>query len=221
MVAVDLEQLRVLAGCLGGCHVGDALCERDPVVGPGMHAPHDRRDGHLREGVGHGIPLRDSVGATAHEVDRCAVSDLLAGCGTQVEDSGQADHPDDLDRGSGARSAGRQLAPPGGPDGQVAAGTVTDVQDRAVSTREQTDEALLTAARIWGIIRQLAAAGSVTLADKGYAGAGQHVLTQYRGCGKPASQKAANSAHAKLRHCQRVAAAARLAAVAAITELRD
>jgi hypothetical protein len=32
----------------------------------------------------------------------------------------------------------------------------------------------LTAARIWGIIRQLATAGSITLADKGYTGAGQH-----------------------------------------------
>jgi hypothetical protein len=42
----------------------------------------------------------------------------------------------------------------------------------------------LTAARIWGIIRQLAA-GLITLADKGYIGAGQHVLTPYRGRGKP------------------------------------
>jgi DDE superfamily endonuclease len=61
----------------------------------------------------------------------------------------------------------------------------------------------LTAARIWGIIRQLAAAGLITLADKGYIGAGQHVLVPYRagasrprrkrptpptpGCGLPAS----------------------------------
>jgi hypothetical protein len=57
----------------------------------------------------------------------------------------------------------------------------------------------LTAARIWGIIRQLAAAGLITLADKGYIGAGQHVLVPYRGRGKPPSQKAANSAHARLR----------------------
>src|SRR5262249_44548524 len=57
----------------------------------------------------------------------------------------------------------------------------------------------LTAARIWGIIRQLADAGLIVLADKGYIGAGQHVLTPYRGRNKPASQKAANSAHAKLR----------------------
>ncbi len=57
----------------------------------------------------------------------------------------------------------------------------------------------LTAARIWGIIRQLAAAGLIVLADKGYIGAGQHFLTPYRGRNKPASQKAANSAHAKLR----------------------
>jgi hypothetical protein len=57
----------------------------------------------------------------------------------------------------------------------------------------------LTAARIWGIIRQLAAAGLIVLADKGYIGAGEHVLTPYRGRNKPASRKAANSAHAKLR----------------------
>ena len=57
----------------------------------------------------------------------------------------------------------------------------------------------LTAARIWGILRRLAAAGLIVLADKGYTGAGDHVLTPYRGRNKPASQKAANSAHAKLR----------------------
>jgi DDE superfamily endonuclease len=57
----------------------------------------------------------------------------------------------------------------------------------------------LTAARIWGIVRELADAGLIVLADKGYIGAGQHVLTPYRGRNKPASQKAANSAHAKLR----------------------
>jgi hypothetical protein len=57
----------------------------------------------------------------------------------------------------------------------------------------------LACARIWGIIRQLAAAGLIVLADKGYTGAGEHVMTPYRGRNKPASQKAANSAHAKLR----------------------
>ena len=57
----------------------------------------------------------------------------------------------------------------------------------------------LTAARIWGIVRALSAAGLITLADKGYIGAGQHVLVPYRGRGKPPSQKAANSAHARLR----------------------
>jgi hypothetical protein len=35
----------------------------------------------------------------------------------------------------------------------------------------------LTAARIWGIIRELAAVGLVVLADKGYHGAGDPVLT--------------------------------------------
>ncbi len=57
----------------------------------------------------------------------------------------------------------------------------------------------LTAARIWGIGRQLATAGLVVLADKGYHGAGAHVLTPYRGRNKPASQKEANRAHAQLR----------------------
>jgi hypothetical protein len=57
----------------------------------------------------------------------------------------------------------------------------------------------LTAARIWGIVRELAAAGLITLGDKAYIGAGEHVLTPYRGRGKPESQKAANRAHAALR----------------------
>jgi hypothetical protein len=57
----------------------------------------------------------------------------------------------------------------------------------------------LTAARIWAILRELAASGLITLADKGYHGAGEHVLTPYRGRNKPASQKEANSAHAQLR----------------------
>jgi DDE superfamily endonuclease len=50
----------------------------------------------------------------------------------------------------------------------------------------------LTAARIWGIVRELAACGLVVLADTGYAGAGDHVRIPYRGRGKPASQKDAN-----------------------------
>jgi hypothetical protein len=37
------------------------------------------------------------------------------------------------------------------------------------------------------------------LADKDYIGAGQHVLVSCRGRGKPPSQKAANSARARLR----------------------
>jgi hypothetical protein len=57
----------------------------------------------------------------------------------------------------------------------------------------------LTAARIWGIARELAASGLITLADKGYTGAGEHVRVPYRGRNKPASQKAANCAHAQLR----------------------
>jgi hypothetical protein len=57
----------------------------------------------------------------------------------------------------------------------------------------------LTAARTRGIIRELAAAGLVVLADKGYHGAGEPVITPYRGRNKPASQKSANRAHAQLR----------------------
>ena len=57
----------------------------------------------------------------------------------------------------------------------------------------------LTAARIWGILRELAAAGLVVLADKGYTGAADHIRTPYKGKNKPESQKAANRAHARLR----------------------
>src|SRR5512135_698913 len=57
----------------------------------------------------------------------------------------------------------------------------------------------LTAARIWGILRELVASALIVLADKGYAGAGDHVRIPYRGRNKPASQKDANRAHAQLR----------------------
>ena len=57
----------------------------------------------------------------------------------------------------------------------------------------------LTAARIWGIIGELAASGLVILAGKGYTGAGDHVRVPYKGKDKPASQKEANRAHARLR----------------------
>jgi hypothetical protein len=57
----------------------------------------------------------------------------------------------------------------------------------------------LAAARIWGILRELAASGLIVLADKGYHGAGEHIHTPCKGKNKPESQKAANRAHAKLR----------------------
>jgi hypothetical protein len=57
----------------------------------------------------------------------------------------------------------------------------------------------LTAARIWGIVAELAASGLIVLADKGYAGGGEHVRVPYKGKNKPASQKDANRAHARLR----------------------
>ena len=56
----------------------------------------------------------------------------------------------------------------------------------------------LTAARIWGIIRELAALGLFALGDKGYLG-DDCIQTPYRGRNKPAFQKDANRAHARLR----------------------
>src|SRR5262249_44846806 len=57
----------------------------------------------------------------------------------------------------------------------------------------------LTAARIWGIVRELAAAGLIVLADNGYHGGGEHIPTPYKGRNKPGSQQAANRPHATLR----------------------
>ncbi|MDX3111763.1 transposase family protein, partial [Nonomuraea angiospora] len=57
----------------------------------------------------------------------------------------------------------------------------------------------LSAARIWGILRELEKAGIVALADKAYQGAEGPVVTPYKGKDKPESQKQANRAHAKLR----------------------
>jgi hypothetical protein len=58
----------------------------------------------------------------------------------------------------------------------------------------------LTAARIWGILRELEEAEILTLADKGYQGADKTmVITPYKGRNKPESQKQANRSHAKLR----------------------
>ena len=51
---------------------------------------------------------------------------------------------------------------------------------------------------IWGVLRELQAAGLVTLADTGYLGS-TWAKIPYRGKGKPESQKEANRAHAKLR----------------------
>ena len=63
----------------------------------------------------------------------------------------------------------------------------------------------LTAARIWGIIRELEAAGLIVLADKGYIGAGEHVLTPYRGRSKPGSQQRPREAPRSRRASQRSA----------------
>ena len=51
---------------------------------------------------------------------------------------------------------------------------------------------------IWGILAALETAGLVTLADKGYRGS-DHAKIPYIGKNKPASQKDANRAHARLR----------------------
>jgi hypothetical protein len=51
---------------------------------------------------------------------------------------------------------------------------------------------------VWGVLRELEAAGLITLADKGYQGS-THAKIPYRGKNKPESQKEANRAHAKLR----------------------
>ena len=47
----------------------------------------------------------------------------------------------------------------------------------------------LEAARIWGMIRAVAEAGLLVLADKGYVGAGEHIKTPYKGRDKPESQR--------------------------------
>jgi hypothetical protein len=56
----------------------------------------------------------------------------------------------------------------------------------------------LTAARIWGIVTELAVCGLIALGDKGYIGE-DAIRTPYRGRNKPASQNEANRAHARLR----------------------
>jgi DDE superfamily endonuclease len=61
----------------------------------------------------------------------------------------------------------------------------------------------LNAARIWGIVRELATAGLVVLADRGYHGAGDYIRTPYKGKNKPESQKAANRAHAQATRSRR------------------
>jgi DDE superfamily endonuclease len=78
----------------------------------------------------------------------------------------------DVDAAMGSRdTAGQHLRPPDGELLRVSGPRPGAVHD-------------LTAARIWGILRELAASGLVVLADKGYAGAGDHVRIPYRGRGK-------------------------------------
>jgi hypothetical protein len=64
----------------------------------------------------------------------------------------------------------------------------------------------LTAARVWGILRELERIGLLTLADRGYQGAeAMVVIIPYKGTDKPESQKQANRSHAtgRLRGCGR------------------
>jgi len=51
---------------------------------------------------------------------------------------------------------------------------------------------------IWGVLKELEAAGMVTLAGKGYQGS-TYAMIPYKGKNKPERQKEANRAHAKLR----------------------
>jgi hypothetical protein len=61
----------------------------------------------------------------------------------------------------------------------------------------------LKAARIWGIIRALAAAGLVVLADKGYHGGGEPLLTPYRGGTSPPPRRTPTRLHPRLtRHAR-------------------
>jgi hypothetical protein len=57
----------------------------------------------------------------------------------------------------------------------------------------------LRAARIWAILRELAASGLIVLADKGYTGAGEHAHVPTGAETSPPSCKDANRAHARLR----------------------
>ena len=47
----------------------------------------------------------------------------------------------------------------------------------------------LSAARIWGILRELAAAGLIVLADKGYHGAGQPLITPTKAAGSQIAER--------------------------------
>jgi len=49
------------------------------------------------------------------------------------------------------------------------------------------------------VLRRPIESALLVLADKGYTGAGPHILTPYKGKNKPETQKRANRSHAKLR----------------------
>ncbi|WP_279433069.1 transposase family protein [Actinomadura bangladeshensis] len=56
----------------------------------------------------------------------------------------------------------------------------------------------LKAARIWGLVRKLAASGVLVLADKGYVGAGPHIKTPLQGQEQARVMQGRNRAYAKL-----------------------
>ncbi|GAA4635240.1 hypothetical protein GCM10023196_079910 [Actinoallomurus vinaceus] len=85
------------------------------------------------------------------------------------------------------------------PDSQKGFGVISETLSDLLSHWVGDTEHDLRAAQIWGILRALATAGLIVLADKGYTGAGQRIATPYKGRGKPESQKAANRSHACLR----------------------
>ena len=59
-------------------------------------------------------------------VGRSPVADLVAGCSTQIDHSGQADYSGDLDYRPGTGRAGGQLGPAGGSGSEMAAGAVAE-----------------------------------------------------------------------------------------------
>ena len=169
--------------------IGSPWRKLSPGAGPaGPGLPPQRRDvRRARRGVRHrhrhGLALRDDpvalLAARSPKLNRALASAKKAGHayvvidGTLIPiDRVAADRPFYSGK---HRRHGMSLQVISAPDGEIL--WVSGPLPGAVHD--------LTAARIWGILRELAASGLVVLADKGYAGAGEHVRIPYRGRGKP------------------------------------